>query len=194
MKKDSLALVLGVVAVVIAIVIGYLVLHQNNSFGSVSTNCSGSTTCVTDFFATGEALLGQLSIGYTGTLASGTVTRTGTTLNRVDAGTCFIKAYAATIAASTTAQVDCQKTAAVDASGISPLTGVTYGDAIQASLSTSTANTAVGGTTGGIRLTGVAASSTSGYIVLLLRNDTGTTFTWPTTGSATGTAYYLATN
>ena len=132
--------------------------------------------------------------GYTGMFdVSGS--GTGTQFQRMNGGTCYIQAYATTIAASTTALVDCQATAAVGGittANDTALTGVTFGDNVIANLSTTTAQS---GTTGnlGLVVTGVSASTTSGYITLKIANMNGTTFTWPLTGAATGTASYFVT-
>ncbi len=158
----------------------------SQKFGAVNTSCQGSTTCFTDLFASGEALASQFTVGFTGSVNSGNVTRTGTTLNRLDAGTCLIKPYATTIAGSTTAQVDC---ASATLAGLVPLTGVTFGDSVLATLSTTTSGST---SAGGLVITGAAASTTAGYIVLSLDNLTGGTYTWATTGTASGTASYLS--
>jgi hypothetical protein len=117
---------------------------------------------------------------------------TGTALTRVNTGTCYILPYAATIAASSTAVVDCQGTAAIfntNTTLATALTGVTNGDNVIANFSTTTATTV----SNGIVVTGAAASTTAGYITLTVSNLRGTTFTWPVTGSATGTVYYMVT-
>lgn len=139
-----------------------------------------------------------LTEGFTNTgattLASTTATtfkvgQTGTQMNRSNRGICYIKAYATTIAASSTVKVDCQATALSSVS-ISALPGIAVGDFVSVSLSTTTAGT----TSNGIVLTGAAASTTNGYIELTLSNLTGATFTWPTSGAATGTASYAGGN
>lgn len=114
----------------------------------------------------------------------------GTAFARVNGGTCFIRPYAATIAATSTAQVDCQGTGAWGANGASALTGVSFGDSVTATLGTSTSGT----TLAGLNVNAAEASSTAGFIVLYIRNLTGTTFTWPLTGTASGTAHYVATD
>lgn len=117
---------------------------------------------------------------------------TGTAISRINTGTCYIQAYATTIAASSTVAVDCQATAAVG--GITTandvaLTGVTFGDFVVGNLSTTTA--AAGGAFMGIIANGVSASTTAGYLSVRITNLSGTTFTWPTTGTATGTISYF---
>lgn len=139
----------------------------------------------------GELSVKKLQIGPT--CNDGFANCTGTLINRINAGTCYIQSYATTIAASSTVKVDCQATAAVG--GISTvndvaLTGVTAGDAVQATLATSTA----GSTSNGLVIIGASASTTAGYIQLNISNLTGATFTWPVTGTATGTVYYTAMN
>jgi len=117
-----------------------------------------------------------------------------TTISNLNAGTCYLRPYATTITASTTANVDCQGTLAWNANSTantSALTGISMGDWVVASLSTTTTGTTVQG----LRLGGASASTTAGYIVLRIINQTGTTYTWPTTsGLASGTASYISGN
>lgn len=111
------------------------------------------------------------------------------TAKRIAFGTCYIDPYAPTIAASSTASVDCQGTLAADPNGSSALAGVRPGDAVLAQLSTTTAGTVISG----IDIIGVNASTTWGHIQLRISNRTGTTYTWPTTsGLASGTATYIS--
>ena len=129
------------------------------------------------FNATGLSSLSSIAVGTN-----------GTTLSQVNGGTCYIRPLAATISASSTATVECQGTAGFDASGVSALTGVDNGDAVFIQLSTTTA-----GVTGmGLHVAGATASGTAGYIMVTVSNMTGNTFTWPTTGTASGTAQYWA--
>ena len=132
----------------------------------------------------------SVGTGVGATLNKFTVNANGTPVSRINAGTCYIKAYATTIAASSTANVDCQATAAIGtitATGAA-LTGVTDGDIVIAQLSTTTA-----GTTGqGLQVIGANSSTTAGHIDLRVVNNTGTTYTWSTSGNATGTVNYTA--
>ena len=114
-----------------------------------------------------------------------------TQINELNAGTCYIWTYATTIAASSTALVDCQARAGVSAAGGgSALTGVASGDFVNVTLATTTA----GSTFMGLNVIGATASNTAGYIQLRLVNLTGDTYTWPTTGTASGTASYISGN
>ena len=128
------------------------------------------------------------------TAKSVTIGATGTAVARINAGDCYLRPRATTIAASSTAIVECQATAAVKtpwgtATGAaSALVGVSENDFVQAKLSTTTANQAWGG----LDIIGASASSTQGYIQLIIQNHTGDTFTWPLTGNATGTASYVS--
>lgn len=112
----------------------------------------------------------------------------GTQISNIVAGTCYVKAYATTIAATSTAIVDCQATALVSQNGISALSGVKTNDIVQVTIATSSEPVA----SGGLILQSAAASTTAGYIQLNIFNGTGTTYTWPTTGAATGTAFYTS--
>jgi hypothetical protein len=150
-----------------------------NGLSADSTSPVAGQVRGTTLTSTGAATFGTAAIGSS-----------GTTLTQVNAGTCYIAPYAATIAASSTALVECQATAGWDAADISTLTGVASGDAVQVILSTTTA----GSTFLGLNLAGATASNTPGYIQLRLFNQTGTTFTWPTSGSASGTASYISIN
>lgn len=131
--------------------------------------------------------VGMSSTGSSTVSGGFTIGSTGTQLSNVSAGTCYLAPSGASIAASTTVIVDCQKTAAVSASGIAPLVGVRSGDKVVATLSTTTAGT----TYSGLDIIGASASTTNGYISLTLSNQTGAAYTWPTSGIASGTASYM---
>ena len=186
--------IIGVIAVLAILISGYsLYLSFASSpaapsFGSVGVKLAENYDPYIRYNGGYYSLLPISTTGgitNTGTWTQGT---NGTAITRVNTGTCFIKAYSATISATSTAQVDCQATQN-DSSAISALAGVTYGDNVIATLGTSTA-----GTLGGLVLEGAAASSTSGYLTLYIANLTGTTYTWSTTAAATGTASYIVTH
>lgn len=116
---------------------------------------------------------------------SGFGTCSGTTITAVNAGSCSIQSSSQTIAASTTATVDCQAgTAGVDA----PLTGITAGAGTQVTQGTTTPVVYQG-----LNVLGASASTTAGYITLKLFNGTGATFTWTPTASSSYTyeAFHL---
>jgi hypothetical protein len=146
------------------------------------------------FFTNLDIKAGGTITAVTSLISSGTfqLSSTGTTLNRINAGTCYVLPYATTIAASTTAAVDCQATALIyntNTTRAVALAGVTAGDNVVANFATSTAAS----TFGSISISGASASTTPGYITLLVENLTGTTYTWPVTGTASGTASYIVT-
>lgn len=170
------------------LVLAVLLVGGNNQ--SVSFGAAGSRFPNGISADSTSPVAGQVRGTYLASTGSLTVGSSGTAIARVNTGTCYIKAYATTIAATSSAEVDCQATAAVSASGIAPLTGITFGDAVSATLSTTTAGSVVGG----LAITGVSASTTAGYISIRIVNLTGGTYTWPTTGSATGTATYIVTD
>lgn len=174
-KVSKLPIVLALIAIVLAIG-GYFFPQIQSTLGSTF----------------GTRFPDGLSIGVgaplpttRGGLVIGT---TGTAINNMTAGTCYIRPYATTIVASSTALVDCQLNALVGQLGGAPLPGVRPGDAVQSTLATST----VSAVYQGVHLLGATASNTPGYIQLELLNLTGNTFTWPLTGTASGTAYYTA--
>lgn len=120
----------------------------------------------------------------------------GTAFTRMNGGQCYFTPSSATIAASTTVNIDCQATAGIWSGAVSALTGVASGDNVVVTLGTTTAS----GSTGtaklgmGLALGGCIASSTSGFITCQLDNLTGGTFTWPTGNqAASGTASYFVT-
>lgn len=175
MKQNFIAIVLGVVAIVIAAAGSLGLLSGSSKLGNTTQSFWDAKL---GYYVNGSAIFDSL-----GRLTGNTQ------------GTCYILAYATTIAASTTAAVDCQGTAAIgttNTTNATALTGVTSASRIPGiNMATSTAKSA--GTYGSIEIVGASASTTSGFITLIVQNNTGTTFTWPTTGTATGTVYYLQT-
>lgn len=103
---------------------------------------------------------------------------TGTIIGNVVTGTCNLLPAATTIAASSTATVDCQ--ASATGQPAVALTGVTAGDAVQLQYGTTTSTLYTG-----LRIVGANASSTPGYITALIFNGTGATYTWATNGTST---------
>ncbi len=172
--------------VVLVVSLGLMMMYGPSATVSrLGTIASGITNFTGISVVTQNGITGKFDVSGSGT---------GTQFQRLNGGQCYIQPYATTIAATSTDRVDCQATAAVG--GIVPaagvdvaLTGVTFGDNVVANLSTTT----TGSTVGGLVLEGVSASTTAGYIQLSVLNLTGTTFTWPTTGVATGTASYFVT-
>lgn len=152
----------------------------------------GAVTGTTNFDNLGIL---QLKLGTTCNSSFGYAGCNGTAISRLNKGTCYIQPYATTIAASSTAAVECQATAAtggVTTANDTALTGVTSGDAVFVTFATSTAITAGGGA-GAPFVVGAVASSTAGYIHVILGNM-GQTYTWPTTGTASGTMTYWVAN
>ncbi len=177
---------IALVALILAVIACFLPMGNGKTFGNVVDTSYFDYFQATTGFNLGSSLTFFNSSGLQ-------VNSSSTRVGRVNTGTCYILAYAATIAASTTAKVDCQATAAIyntNTSRAVALTGVTAGDFVQASLATSTAGT----TSNGLVISGASASTTAGYIELYVTNFTGGTFTWPITGAATGTASYLVTH
>ncbi len=171
MKK----IIIGVIIALIVIVAGFFLLKKTSTNVGNITNISDLET---NTFAVGPGCDNSFS------------TCTGTVINRINTGICYIRPYATTIVATSTASVDCQGTLAWGASGMSALAGVTKDDNIVAVLSTTTAGTI----STGLSIIGASASTTSGYIVLRVSNLTGNTYTWSTiAGTASGTASYIIT-
>lgn len=155
------------------------------TFGSTLTVSGLSTFSGVSAFAGGATSTGAFTV--TGAWKTG---QNGTSFSQVREGLCYIYPYAATITASSTANFDCQATSNASGGGgagaLAPLPGVAANDFCLLQLSTTTAGTTFATA---IQLNGVGASTTAGYITGHLVNNAGT-FTWPTSGTATGTAYY----
>lgn len=173
----------GVVAlVIIAILTGKALISSNGvSFGS--TSCD-SYTCFTYL-----EVINDLKIDATATyagLASFTggvkVGSSGTTVNGLNYGICYIQASATTISASSTVTVDCQ---ASTSGANTALTGITAGDTVFVKFATTTSTTFAG-----LSVLGASASSTSGYITMKVYNGTGGTFTWTSGASTTNYVAY----
>lgn len=167
----------GVVALVILAIL-YFVPHGSMKLGAVS----GTTTYDNIGLLT-------LKVGTTCNDGFGYAGCNGTQIARINSGQCFFAPAGTTITASTTVAVDCQATAMISTTAAAALTGVTLGDNVQVTISTTTSQVGYGG----LLLAGASASSTSGYITLRIYNATGGTFTWPVVGTASGTASYLVT-
>lgn len=95
----------------------------------------------------------------------------GTNISRINFGFCNIHTGTGitTIAATTTATLDCQ----AGTGTATALTGVTAGDVCLVMAATTTPTTVEG-----LSILGVSASSTQGYITLKIFNGTGATYTW----------------
>lgn len=175
----------GLVALVLVIVVGIRMFFPQTKviFGAagnmLAENYDPSIRYNGGFNTNLPMVLGGLLNVNAGSLFS----TTGTQVNRVNFGTCQIQASANTIAASTTATADC-----VLAAGTPPgtaLTGITAGDIVSVTPSTTTPTTYEG-----LQVHGASASSTPGYITVNLFNGTGATFTW-TSAASTSLQYQV---
>ena len=179
------------VVVVLALLFGYLYFTSASSpFGSA--NVTGPIYYQTVGFQQGAAF-GTRNQSYFSNTGALTIGSTGTAVNRVNTGTCYILPYATTIVASSSASVDCQGTAKIGTTNTgkaTALVGVVAGDTVIASLSSTT----IGSAFGGIDIIQAVASTTNGYLTFVVRNMTGTTFTWPVNSTASGTASYIVTH
>lgn len=100
-------------------------------------------------------------------------TCTGTAVSQINAGNCVITASANTIAATSSATVECAAT------------GARFGDDVSITVSTSSSVSLFGGLT----VAGVSASATNDVIIVKLFNQTGATFTWTALASTTAFQY-----
>lgn len=178
-----------VVAAIVGVAIGAVAFHSGAPAINYGIN-NGAAVQNYPFWFTNGFYAGpnqQFSISASGQTTLGT---TGTPFTHLNNGTCYIQPYAATIAASSSASVDCQATQAtggLTTAKDTALTGVFSGDTVIGTLGSTTAGT----TFGGLDLLYTAASSTNGYITFEVFNQTGTTYTWSTTAAASGTATYI---
>jgi len=163
-------LTIGLVVVAIIAIIGLFTPAGKLAFGAIKD------TSYFDYFnaATG----GGFQINGTTVLSATTFVPPGTSssVSGFDFGRCAILAYATTIAASSTATVDCSSTGRIGGT----LTGITSGDNVMAMATTSISSTFLG-----VKILSAHASTTAGYITLDVSNETGTTFTWDGTASST---------
>ncbi len=189
--KEKIKEYAGLVALIIFAISS--VVGTSQVFGASGTRFPNGLSTDTTSPNAGEVRTGDLVVTDDVDVAGDIqINSAGTAITRINTGLCYVKAYATTIAASTTALVDCQgKTDVGSITGATTaLAGVTVLDATMVDLATSTSN----GVFGGLQLIGASASTTAGHIQLQLFNATGGTFTWPTTGTATGTASYIVTD
>ena len=197
MSKGEKYLGVGILIAIVIAGFGIYLPSSSGPLGVISPNDTASTNftqlTASDGLAVGTSQ--QFQVSSTGVVTSGGVTvgSSGTAMSRLNIGVCYYRPYAATIGASSTVKVDCQGTkawnvAGADGRSVSALTNVTAGDYVVLNPATSTPGT----TSNGLVVTGVAASTTAGYIELYVSNLTGAAYTWPTTaGTASGTAYYM---
>lgn len=172
-NKSPLPYYFSVLALVISIIIGALVLTH---FPTDKKIVGGTTN-----YDTIAASALQIGIGCN----SGFGTCAGTVITAVNAGACSIQSSSQTIAASTTATVDCQ----AGTNGTqSPLPGITAGAGTQVTQGTTTPTVFQG-----LTVLGASASSTPGYITLKIFNGTGASFSWTATASSSYTyeAFHL---
>lgn len=100
-------------------------------------------------------------------------TCTGTAVSQINAGDCVITSSANTIAATSSATVECAAT------------GARFGDNVSITVSTSSSVSLFGG----LVVAGQSASATNDVIILKLFNQTGATFTWTALASTTAFQY-----
>lgn len=157
----------GLIALVVLAISAVFGSSVAPSFGASGTRFpNGLSTIAASSPAAGELLTSILQVGSNGTDLAG-----------IKTGSCTIWASSQTIAATSSAQVECQS--ATNGTLASGLTGITA-DSICSLNNASSTNT----TSGSIVVAGVSASSTPGSIVARIANLTGGTFTWDATASS----------
>jgi hypothetical protein len=170
MKHNKI--VLGIIAIVVVIG-GWLL------FGGSNLPLGGTVHNFPELF-TGGLKIGtsnQTVFSSTGALTVGT---SGTSLTQVLKGTCVLGTLGA-------ASIDASHAATTTKSYDCPVTGVTPGDLVIASLATSTNM----GAQGGWVVEGAKASSTAGYIDVVIANFTGGAAVPSATGVGSSTSYII---
>lgn len=162
MKSNNNGLWVGLIAVAILALGGYFFPQIQTLAGSVGTR-----------FPHG------LAVGTTASVTDGklTVGNSGSALGNVIFGNCTLTVQTGTIAASTTAPYDCA------------VTGATAASTVLAALSTTTAYGAT--QVSGFYAVSAKASTTAGFITVLLFNGTGTANNPSTAGYASSTNYLV---
>lgn len=139
------------------------ILYNGGYYSTLGITTTGDVSAAAGTFTGAVALTSTFQLGSA-----------GTALSELKSGTCTIFAYATTIAASSSAQVDCSGGAALTA-----ISGIQSGDRIFASLASTTSSAGMG-----LNIEWVAASTTAGYITMMINNATGAVFTWASTASS----------
>lgn len=163
------------VAVVIAIVGGWMLFHSGTPVGTTAnqTSTAGYYNAGLGFKVNGTTVINsskQLVLGTSGTAITGLVY-----------GTCQVVAYSTTISASSTAQVDCSS----NGMATGTISGLTASQLVDA-----WATTTLSSVSQGVSIVASHGSSTAGIITLRISNGSGTTFTW--SGAASTSVAYWA--
>lgn len=149
-------------SVIVAVVIALLLGSGGVKFGAVTSPATNL-----DYLQLSQGL--SLPAG-----PSVSTTVQGTNLQALLAGNCIIHAYATTIAATSTATVDCQ----AGASALTAIPTIAVGDNVFVHATSSWPTTS-----GGLVIESSQASTTAGYITMTISNLTGATYTWTNTAS-----------
>lgn len=172
-------IIVAVVAVLIGLGAGYYLDHQSASQPLVGAVNARPAENYDPYIRTNGGYYSNLPIQTTGGMFIGA---TGSQINKIIEGQCVVFTNTATIAASTTATYDCDATSTATTNTEVAITGIQKGDYVVINNATTTGVYATGT---GLDTVGVVASSTNGYLSILFANQTGGTFTWPTTASTT---------
>ena len=191
------------------LIVLFLVLQSSfagtgNSFGAVTAR----TTITNPWTFTLSVLNkgGVMNIGSTTAISKlkvGVGTNAGTSFNKLNGQLCYLYPYAASITGQSVATVDCQATSNASGGGgagaLAALTGIAANDFVVGGISSTTANNLA--TTSAtlvvnspLWIVSVTASSTTGYVTFKLYNASTSPYVWPTSGTASGTAYVFGGN
>lgn len=150
----------------------------------------GAVALVGNQPAPAPAPLGSSGTRFPNGITVGNGVAGGTTLAALNMGTCNLYQYVNTIAATSSITTDCVNTSSAGfgtTGGLVALNGVQSGDKVFATLATSTS---VASALGRLTVMSAIASTTNGYITVVLSNLSGTTYTFqPTTASTS--LYYI---
>lgn len=170
-NKDTFARLVGCAAFLL-VVVCLILIGISGQGGTTAGGIGGKTSTSGTYiaqngFGVGTEQSFKQIFNSTGQLVLGQST---SPITQILPGTCNIINYASTIAASTTAQVDCD--AGTTGSPVA-IAGILSGDKIFIDPASTTPTTFMG-----LDLLKAAASTTAGHITLWVANQTGTTFTW----------------
>lgn len=174
MKKSSWALLVALVALITSIGAFFTTTGGSHPTGSTAGQTATAGYYVAGLgFRVGTEQSSKTVFNSTGQLTLGT---SGTAIGRINFGTCQIVAYSNTIAASSTANVDCS----TNGQPSGTITGISALDTVDAF-----ATTSISSLSQGVFIIASNASTTAGIIRLTVSNGTGGTFTWSNAASTT---------
>lgn len=177
-------IVTGAIAVIVLVGLGAYVVSHNSSNGKLKGVTYDVSNLVGDVYqgplntliARNGFIVGPLNV------SSSTIGTRGTSLAGIKTGSCTIWTPTATIAATTSAQVECQ--GATTGANISRISGITLDSSCTLTAASSSSSLYGGIIVGNLSASSTSGTATSGTLLARLVNLTGGTFTWSATASS----------